>query len=64
MRQDNELLKEQAQKIEESQRDLRTSIEETAKELKAENDANQKQIQSLLEERATLTDRIRELTAR
>eukprot|EP00331_Platyophrya_macrostoma_P008510 CAMPEP_0176430638 /NCGR_PEP_ID=MMETSP0127-20121128/14363_1 /TAXON_ID=938130 /ORGANISM="Platyophrya macrostoma, Strain WH" /LENGTH=872 /DNA_ID=CAMNT_0017812547 /DNA_START=26 /DNA_END=2644 /DNA_ORIENTATION=+ len=61
IRQDNELLKDQAAKTDENQRELRLSIEETAKELKAENDANQRQIQSLIEERAALADRVREL---
>ena len=45
----------------ERQQELRLSIEETAKELKRENDTNQEQIQKLLEERNTLCDRIREL---
>ena len=61
IRQDNEMMKELTRKNEESQHELRVSIEETTKELKIENDSNQKQIQALIEERTTLVARIREL---
>mgnify|MGYP000889969975 FL=1 len=61
MKEENELLKEQLQKTEENQHELRLSIEETAKELKVENDANQNQIQNLMQERSSLAEKIREL---
>lgn len=61
MKEENELLKEQLKKTEENQHELRLSIEETAKELKVENDANQNQIQNLMQERSSLAEKIREL---
>lgn len=64
LKQENELLKDQMQKSEEGQHELRQSIEETTKELKQENDVSQKQVQNLIDERSILADKIRDLNSK
>jgi len=64
VKQENELLKENMKKNEEIQHDLRLSIEETAKELKLENDANLKQIQGLVDERTGWIEKLKDMNSK